>query len=69
MIGTRIDDLVDEWSGVIVFRTSFAQILKINVNVYRALFFHDGNKFGNPRCIGDGVDKLGFVKLVDFSLY
>ena len=66
---TRIDDLVDEWSGVIVFRESFVQILKIGANAYCALFFHDGNRVRNPRCIGDGVDKPNFVKLVDFSLY
>ena len=69
MASASIDNLVDEGGGIIVFRTSFVQILKISADVYRALFFHDGNRFGNPRCIGDGVDKLDFVKLVDFLLY
>ena len=69
MSSRSIDDLVDEWGGIIVFRTIFVQISKINANVYNALFFHDGNRVGNPRCIGDGVDKPGFVKLIDFSFY
>ena len=64
-----IDDLVDEWSGIILFRTSFFKLPKISANAYSALFFHDGNRVGNPGYIGDGVDKPGFVKLIDFYFY
>ena len=64
-----IDDLVDEWSGIIVLRKSFVQIPKISANAYGVMFLHDGNNVGNPRCIGDGVDKPSFVKVVNFLLY
>ena len=69
MSNTCIDDLVDEWCGVIVFGTSFVEIQKISADTYCALFFHDGNRVGNPQCIGDGVDKPSFVKLINFLLY
>ena len=62
---TRFDDLVDEWSGIIFFGARFVQIPKIGTHAYGALFFHDGNRVGNPRCIGNGVDKPEFVKLID----
>ena len=62
-----IDDLVDEWGGIIVFRTRFVKIPKIGANAYGVQFFHHGNKVGNPRCVRDGVDKPEFVKLIDFS--
>ena len=68
MASASINNLVDEGGGIIVFRTSFVQIQKISADAYGALFFHDRNKVGNPGCIGDGVDKPDFVKLVDFSL-
>ena len=69
MASASINKLVDEGGGIIVFRKSFFQIQKIGANAYGALFFHDGNRVRNPRCIGDGVDKPGFVKLIDFSFY
>ena len=69
MSRTSIDDLVDEWGGIIVLGTSFVQIPKIGANTYGALFFHNGNKVGNPRCVSDGVDKLVFMKLIDFLFY
>ena len=69
MARTSIDDLVDEWGGVIFIGTCFVQILKIGANTYCALFFHDGNKVGNPRCVSNGVDKPIFVKIIDFSFY
>ena len=42
MIGTHIDNLVDEWCRVIVLGTCFVKILKISTDVNGALFFHDG---------------------------
>ena len=69
MASANIDNLVDEGGGIIVFRTNFVQIPKIGADTYGALFFHDENRVRNPRCIGNGVDKPGFVKLVEFSFY
>ena len=69
MASASIDNLVDQGGGIIVFRKSFVQILKIGADAYDALFFHDGNRVRNPRCIGDGVDKTVFVKLFDISFY
>ena len=61
--------MVDEWGRVIFFGTCFVQIVKIGENTYGALFFHDGNRVGNLRCVSDSVDKPDFVKLVNFSFY
>ena len=69
MTYTSIDDLVDEWGRLIFLGTHFVQIMKIGANTFGALVFHDGNRVGNPRRIGNGVDKLDFVKLVNFLLY
>ena len=69
MTHTSIDDLVDESGRVNVLGTCFVKITKISANTYGALFFHDGNRVRNPRCVSNGVDKHGFVKIINFSFY
>ena len=41
MAYTCIDNLVDEWSGIVIFGESSIEISKICTNMYGALFFGD----------------------------
>ena len=57
---TIIDDLIDEWCGIIVLGTSAIDISIINTNSDSALFFGNRYYIGDPICQGDRVDKTSF---------
>ena len=57
---TIIDNLVDEWCGVIVLGTSAIDIPIINAYSDSALFLIDKYYIGDPIHEGDGVNKTSF---------
>ena len=65
---TRINDLVNEWSGEVVFGTCQVQVMEVSTNANGTLFF-DGNKIRNPSGIHDGVYETCFTQFLDLILY
>jgi hypothetical protein len=59
VVGTIIDDLIDEGCWEVVFGTCIFEIVKVGADANRPLFFVDGYRVGNPRCISDGVNESG----------
>ena len=57
---TIIDNLVDEWRGIIVLGTSVIDISIINTDSNSALPFGDRYYIGDPIRQRDGVDKTNF---------
>ena len=57
MVGTGINDLVNERSGEVVFGTCQIQVTEVGIDTNGTLFFIDGNRIGNPSGIHDGVYK------------
>ena len=48
MVGTVIDNLVDERAWKVVFGTSVVEIVKVCANANSALFFFNGDGVGDP---------------------
>jgi hypothetical protein len=48
VVGTVIDNLVDERGWKVVFGTSMVEIVKVGADVNSALFFVNGDGVGNP---------------------
>lgn len=66
MIGASVNDLVYEWCRVIVFGKIFVQISEISTNIDGSMFFHEGYRVRNPRCVSDKIDESNFVDFIDF---
>jgi hypothetical protein len=43
------------------------EVAKFYTNIDSALIFVDKDRFGDPWCIFNGVNKIGFTQLVDFG--
>jgi hypothetical protein len=57
MVGTIIDDLVDERGWEVVFGTSMVEIVKVCADVNSSLFFVNGDGVGDPRSVRNGVNE------------
>ena len=57
---TVIQYLINEWHGIIVFRTCLVQIPKISANMNFAILLVNCNRVRNPLCQRDRVYKAGF---------
>ena len=55
-----IQDLINEWYGIIVFRTCLIQSSKINTNSYFSFLLVYCNRVRNPFRQGDRIYKVGF---------
>jgi hypothetical protein len=55
MTSIGINELVDEGSGEVVFRTSLVEVAKVCANPNGTLFLIDRDKIGYPGCVCDGV--------------
>ena len=55
MVGTRINDLVNKWSGEVVFGTFQIQVVEISTYMDGTLFFINGNMIRNPSGICNGL--------------
>ena len=67
MANTCINDLINEWSGEVVFGTCQIQVMKFTTDANGTLFFVDGNKIGNPSGIRNGVYEACFAHLLDLN--
>jgi len=65
---TLINDLINEGSRIVVFRTSTIKISIICPNADCALFFSYRDNIRHPVCKGDGIDEPSFKKLFNFTL-
>jgi len=66
--GKFINDLINEGSRIIIFRTSIIEISIINANADRALFFTHWDNIGHPIYKSDGIDEHIFEKFFNFTL-
>ena len=64
MSGARIDDLIDERCGEVVFGTCPIEVVKVCTNSNGTLFFIHGNKIRNPSGVCNGVDEAGSAQLL-----
>ena len=67
MVSTGINDLVNEWSGEVFFRTCKIQVMKVNIDVNGTLFFVNKNMSGNPSSIRDRVYGNLFTQFLDLG--
>jgi hypothetical protein len=67
MVGTIVNNLIDERRWEVVFWTSVIEIAKVGANVDGALFLVDGYRVGNPRSVSDGVDESCCAQFVNFG--
>ena len=67
MASTIIDDLINERHWEVVFGTCIVEIAKVGADANRALFFIDGYRVRNPRCISDGVNESSYAQFVNFG--
>ena len=63
---TIINDLVDEWCGIVVLGTSAIDIPIINAYSDSALFFSHGDNIRDPINERDRVNKPSFKKFFNF---
>jgi hypothetical protein len=67
MVDTFINQLVNERSRDVAFRTSLIDIVEaINANVFSDLLFINTDMIGYIRNIDDWVDKIGVAKFINF---
>lgn len=64
MASTRINDLINEGCGEIVFGTCPTQISEVQAYTDSSLFFGDRNGIRNTGCVLDGKDKFFLVKFI-----
>ena len=55
-----IQDLINEWCGIVIFRTRFIQILKISIDSYCTFFFVHCNRVRYPFHQGYWIDEANF---------
>jgi len=67
MVHTFIDNLVDKWCRVVIFRESGVEVMVISANTDGALFFVNREGVGYPICVFDWVDEANSVKLVNLN--
>jgi len=66
--GTFINDLINEGSRIVIFRTSTIEISIINANMDHALFFSHRDNIGHPIYKRDGIDQPSFERFFKFTL-
>ena len=62
---TRINDLVNEWSGKVVFGKFQIQVTKFSTDVNGTLFFVDRNRVRNPSVICNGIYETFFTHFLN----
>ena len=67
VVSTGINDLVNEWSGEVFFRTCQIQVMKVNIDMNYPLFFVNKNMSGNPSSIRDRVYENFFTQFLDLG--
>ena len=67
MSGARIDDLIDEGCGEVVFGTCPIKVAKVCANTNGTLFFIHGNRIRNPSGVRNGVNEADYLQLLDFG--
>lgn len=65
--GTWINDLIDEWSRLVVFGIWLTQILEVRAYTDRTLFFGDRDRVGKPTCVFNRKDELSLALIINFN--
>ena len=65
MADASINDLINEWSGVVVFGTCSIEISEFGAYVNHNLFFGDRDRVGKPTCVFNRKDELNLVEFIE----
>ena len=64
MSSARIDNLIDERCGEVVFGTCPIKVMEVCANANGTLFFIHGSRIRNPSGVRSGVDEAGCAQLL-----
>ena len=64
MSSTRIDDLVNERCGEVVFGTCPIEVMEVCTIANGTEFFIHGNRIRNPNGVHNGVNEVGYAQLL-----